>query len=255
MRRQYAEPPARGQNVSLMKPLLLSLQRRDEVSEEERALLENLPATSRSYRKNEEIVSEHSEPTESCLITRGFAGRSVYVESGKRQLTAVHITGDFVDLHGMLLKVMDHSVVALSECDVVFVPHRAIVELMNRSPHLGRLLWLLTVVDGAIQRAWMAGLGRRSPIGHLSHLICELYTRLEIVGLAGNNVLELPLTQGEIADLLGLSIVHVNRTIQDLRSTGVVSWRGGTITIVDQARLTALADFDPTYLNLRKQPR
>lgn len=209
----------------------------------------------KEYRADAEIIAEGSRPQESCLVLEGFAARAQHLSSGKRQLTAVHIPGDFVDLHGFLLKQMDHGVIALSPCRVAFVPHAALRAVTETNPHLARMFWLSTVVDGAIQRAWITCLGRRSAIQHLAHLICELYLRLEIVGRAENGTFEFPVTQSELGDMLGLSNVHVNRILQDLRATRLIRWRGSTISIDDFEGLKTFAEFDPLYLNLAREPR
>ena len=200
----------------------------------------------------EELVAEHSEPSESCLLLNGFVARAQFLPDGKRQLTAIHIAGDFVDLHALLLKVMDHM--ALAPCEAAFVPHTSIVAAVEACPHLGRLFWLSTVIDGAIERTWVTSLGRRSALVHLAHLICELYVRLEMVGLVRGNSFDFPLTQADIADMIGLSLVHTNRTIQEIRS-GLIIWERKVLTIIDQQRLRDFAEFDPTYLNLVNRPR
>jgi CRP-like cAMP-binding protein len=241
--------------VTDFEPLIKALARRDEVSAAERRLIENLPKRIKSFRKGEELVQEHSRPAESCLVMHGFAAREVYLRDGKRQITAVHIPGDFVDLHAFLLKQMDHSVVALSECQAAFVPHQDLLRVVDEAPHLGRLLWLSTVIDGAIQRAWIACIGRRSSTAHFGHLICELYLRLNAVGLAEKSTFQFPVTQEELADILGLSLVHVNRTLRELRSAGLITWKGSTIEILDFDGLATLSDFDPSYLNLVSEPR
>ena len=235
--------------------LVTSLSLRDEIDLEEAALLDGLSFRRRQLRKGEELVAQHSRPTESCVVLSGATAREVLLDDGKRQITALHIPGDFVDLHAFLLKVMDHSVVALTDCEAAYVPHRDLLRVMERSPHLGRLLWLSTVVDGAIQRAWITSAGRRSATAHFGHLICELYLRLEAVGLASEGRFEFPVPQNELADALGFSLVHVNRTLQDLRATGLVSWKGSAVSILDFDGLARMSQFDPTYLNLIRMPR
>jgi CRP-like cAMP-binding protein len=235
--------------------LARALERRDRLSAEERRLIEELPARKRRFDSGEELVAEHSEPSESCLLLNGFVARAQFLPDGKRQLTAVHIAGDFVDLHALLLKVLDHSIVALTSCEAAFVPHASLVAAVEAAPHLGRLFWLSTVIDGAIQRTWVTSLGRRSAAVHLAHLICELFVRLEIVGLVRGNSFDFPLTQTDIADMIGLSLVHTNRTIQEMRSSGLIIWGRKVLTIIDQQRLRDFAEFDPTYLNLVNRPR
>lgn len=242
-------------SVPKFQSLVRSLALRDELSSEERALIEGLTMRRKLLRRSEEIVSQHSTPTESCIVLSGFTAREVVLADGKRQITALHIPGDFVDLHAFLLKLMDHSVVALTDCEVAYVPHRELLRVIEKSPHLGRLFWLTTVIDGAIQRAWITSSGRRAATAHLGHLICELYLRLHAIDLAREGRFAFPVAQTELADALGFSLVHVNRTLQELRATGFVRWKGSTVTIVDFDGLAALSQFDPTYLNLVKLPR
>jgi CRP-like cAMP-binding protein len=238
-----------------LQALVTSLSLRDEISADEVALVEGLARRRRFLHRGEELVSQHSQPGESCVVLSGFTAREVVLADGKRQITALHIPGDFVDLHALLLKVMDHSVIALTDCEAAYVPHRELLRAMERSAHLGRLFWLSTVIDGAIQRAWITSSGRRSATAHLGHLICELYRRLAAVGLAEEGRFSFPVAQSELADALGFSLVHVNRTLQDLRATGLVSWKGSLVTILDFDGLARLSQFDPTYLNLVKMPR
>ena len=236
-------------------PLLRYLERRDEVSDQERQVLENLPWRIRQFSSGEAIVRRGTAPGESCLLMKGFAARSEGMAEGTRQFTAIHLAGDFVDLHSLLLKVMDHDVVALKACTVGFVPHENLREITESSPHLGRLLWLSTAIDGAIQRAWIVSMGRRSARGQLAHLICELYARMEVIGLVDGDRFEIPITQAELADMMGMSTVHANRTLQELRAENLISWEHHVVTVLDADRLRHAAEFDPTYLNLERRPR
>jgi CRP-like cAMP-binding protein len=239
----------------MVEPLIRSFSRRDRLTEEERRLIERLPRRVRSFQNDEELVKEGSRPTESCLILQGYAGRAQFLEDGKRQFTALHVAGDFVDLHALMLRLMDHSVIAIGRCEAAFIPHASLIALVEEAPHLGRLFWLSTVIDAAIQRTWITNLGRRSPSQHIAHLVCELHLRLEVVGLLRGNSFEFAATQTDVADMVGLSLVHVNRTIQELRAQQLLTWRNGIITIDDVDRLREFAGFDPVYLNLFNEPR
>jgi CRP-like cAMP-binding protein len=234
---------------------LRSLERRDSLSDDEVRVINELPGRPAVFTAGEEFVVEGSRPKDSCLVTAGFAARSQSLRSGERQITAVHVPGDFVDLHSMVLKVMDHSVVALGPCKVAYVPHEKIKEVTERSPHLARLFWMSTTIDGAIQRTWITCLGRRSAEQHLAHLICELYVRLEAAGVASDFTYEFPVTQAQLGDVLGLSVVHVNRKLQELRGSRLVEWRDGKVKILDFEKLAAMSEFDPTYLSLRRESR
>lgn len=150
---------------------------------------------------------------------------------------------------------MDHGIVAMSPCQVAFAEHSDLRMITETLPHLTRLLWLDTIVDGAIHREWIVAMGRRSKKAHLAHLICELYLRLQVVGLVDGWSFWLPLSQGEIADVLGLSLVHLNKTLQLLRKDEVVRWENKTVEILNWAGLALLAEFDATYLSLMVEPR
>lgn len=234
---------------------ILNMSRRDVLSGQDLALINSLPANLKSFRRGEELVAEHSRPGSSCLLIKGMAARAVQLSDGRQQITALHIPGDFVDLHAMMLKVMDHSVSAITDCQAVFVSHRALYAAMEKSLHLGRMFWLSTVIDAAMHRAWNARIGRLAPVARLGHLICEMYLRFSVVGLATENSFGLPVTQNELSDVFGLSVVHVNRAVQQLRRTGLITWKGTTIRIADLDALAKFSEFDPTYLNLFIEPR
>lgn len=235
--------------------LLNALGGRDSLSDSDKALILGLTRRKRAFPKGAQLVVEHSRPGESCLIISGLAAREVFLSDGSRQISAIHVPGDFVDLHAFLLKLMDHSVVALTQCEAVFVPHGELLNISEQSPHLTRLFWLSTVIDGAIQRAWIASMGRRSPKAHVSHLLCEMYLRLSVAGLVDNDEFDFPINQPDLADMLGLSLVHINRTLKELRQENLFTWEGGRVSMRNYKRLAEVADFDPVYLNLIREPR
>lgn len=241
--------------MSEVELLIRALSLRDELPKAEEQLLRDLPMRVRSFSRGDTLIASGARSTESCLMLSGFSCRELYVEDGKRQIAGVHIGGDFVDLHALLLKIMDHAVVALSDCRAAFVPHAALVGVTQKAPHLTRLLWMSTVIDAAIQRAWITSMGRRSAVQRAGHLICELYTRMDAVGLASRHTLVVPFTQRDLADMLGLSDVHVNRTLRDLRARSLIRWEQQSIIVPDFQALADMAEFDPTYLNLVRVPR
>ena len=251
---EHARAPALASN-SLSASLLLKLQRRDEISDDERRVLEELitePSTARAQR---DLVREGERPTFSTLIVDGFAARYKVVESGGRQITALHGPGDFIDLHSFLLKKMDHGVVALTPVTIAKAAHSALVRISETHPHLSRMFSLLTLIDASIHREWLVAMGRRGALGHAAHLLCETYKQLEIVGLTRDMEFLFPVTQGDLADVLGLSTVHVNRVIQELRARKLITWQGPVVRILDWHGLVEVADFDETYLHLIREPR
>ncbi len=251
--------PAKAARISPSAPaaasLILKLQRRDEISIEEQAAIQGMLGGVVSVDQGKDIVTQGSRPTSSTLLVDGFAARYVLLADGRRQITAIHVPGDFVDLHSFLLKKMDHGIVALSPCRVAPAPHSAIAEISRSHPHLLRMFWLNTLIDGAIHREWLAGMGRRRAVGHMAHLICEVYTMLEILKLAPDFAFYFPITQRDLADMLGLSEVHTNRILQELRDTGMMQWQGGIVRIFDWAGLQELAEFDSTYLQMFRERR
>ena len=236
-------------------PLIQKLGRRDTLSEKERAILERASGRTVEFGADQDIVCEHDRPSYSTLILEGWAARCTILDDGRRQITALHIPGDFVDLHSFLLKVMDHGVVALTPCKAAAVDHKILQEITLDHPHLARLLWLSTLIDAAILRQWLIGAGQRSALEQMAHLFCELFTRLQVIGRTRGNSFPIPVTQAELGDALGLSAVHTNRTLQALRRQELIEWNGGMVTIPDRERLTRFAEFDPTYLNLETESR
>lgn len=226
----------------------------DRLAEDEVDVLRNAIGGTRSYEANWDLVAPGESPVFSTLLISGWAARYKNLEDGSRQITAIHVAGDFVDLHSFLLRPMDHGVTALSACMVAMVPHEKLQQITERYPHLTRVLWLSTLVDAALHREWLVAMGRLPTVARLAHLICELYVRLDTVGLIENKSFEFPVTQGTIADMLGLSIVHVNRAVQDIRSRGFLTWTNKIIQILDWEGLKSFARFDPSYLHQVRRP-
>lgn len=224
------------------------------LSAEETAALASSFGPPRSYEPRGLLVEQGALAHECTLLMDGFTGRVTALRDGTQQITALHVAGDFVDLHSFLLRIMDHSVIALSRCTVASVPHERVDDLTDRFPHLTRLLWRSTLVDAAIHRQRIVGMGRLSAIQHLAHLICELALRLESVGRAQARGFDLPISQAVLADTLGLTSVHLNRTLQELRGRNLIRWTGQRLEILDWNALVELGDFDPTYLQLGPTP-
>jgi CRP-like cAMP-binding protein len=236
--------------------LIRKLERSDVLSDEEKDVLDRSFTRIREFRADEDIVREGDRPTESCIILEGFAARYKVLPSGRRQISAIHISGDFVDLHSFMLKTMDHGVMTLAPTRCAFVPHANLKKITEDYPHLTRVLWLSTLIDSAIHRSWLTAMGRSSATAQMAHLICELHVRLGAVGQTNGNSFHMPVTQEELGDALGLSTVHVNRVLTELRNGGIVQWlAGGAVTILDWDRLSEIAEFSPAYLNLHNEPR
>lgn len=236
--------------------LLLKLQQRDHLSAEEKAVVKDLCNASRTFAPGEPLVREGDRPGHSSIVESGWAGRVKFVgEGAARTISALHLAGDFIDLHSFLLKPMDHAVIALTECRMSLVPHDRLRIATEKYPHLARLFWLDTLVDAAIHRSWIACLGRRSAAQRLAHLFCELLIRCQVVGRVEELSYDLPLTQTVLADTLGITTTHLNRSLQELRAKELIRFGSGRLRILNWDRLRELADFDPAYLNMTCEPR
>jgi CRP-like cAMP-binding protein len=211
--------------------------------------VERLPMTMRELPAQGAIVREGERPTQCCLVIEGYACRSKTTDSGKRQILSIHIAGDIPDLQSLHLHVMDHDLTTLSRCTVAFIPHDALRVLTRERPRVAEALWRETLIDAAVFREWIVNVGRRSAASRMAHLLAEISKRLEAIGLAEGDRFELPMTQIDLADALGLSSVHVNRVIQELRRAGILDMRKHAVALRDLPRLKQLADFDALYLH------
>lgn len=232
-------------------PLLRKLESIGTVTDEERDALANLPGTLKSYAANEDIVREGDRPSVVGLLLEGFLCRYEVVPSGKRQIMSFHIPGDIPDLQSLFIDVMDHSLATLGPAKVALIPHEVMSGIIDNNPRLAHLLWRDTLIDAAVFRKWIAGIGRRSAYARIAHVFCEFATRMKAVGLAEGGSCELPFTQAILADALGLSTVHVNRTIQELRLKKLIRLTSGRLTVYDWDGLQQAGEFDPTYLQLK----
>jgi CRP-like cAMP-binding protein len=235
--------------------LLQALELRDTLTAEEREAVLDAASREMDFQVGQDIVKEGARPKASSLVISGLAARYKVLAGGGRQFTALHVPGDFVDLQSLLLKKMDHAVVALTPMRVARVAHATLRQITDDFPHLARLLWLTTLVDGAIHREWILSMGRRQAPARLAHLVCELFMRLQAVGKVDGMSFALPLTQAQMGDVLGVSSVHMNRTLQELRRDGMIKWQGAIVTIKDWQRLKSFAEFDAAYLSLERSPR
>lgn len=237
----------------MITPHLKKLRTRNEISSEEERAIRDLIAETRVVPADRVLIRAGEELNNSVLLLDGWMARSKDMATGERQVTELHVSGDFPDLHGFTLKRLDHDVVTLSECTIGIVPHERLLEITRSQPNLARIYWFSTNVDAAITRELALSLGQRSAISRMAHLFCELYLRLKVVGRTDGNRYEFPLTQRELSECLGLTVVHVNRTLQELRRKGLVEFENRHLSILDRPGLEGIAEFDPNYLYLEHQ--
>jgi len=234
---------------------LMKLRARDDVSADEEMAIRAAISEIRNYPADITAIRAGDELDECILLVEGLMCRSKDLRDGERQITELHIAGDFVDLHSFTLKRLDHDVSTLTSCRVAVVPHENVQRITEEHPHLTRLYWFLTNMDAAVQREWALSLGRRSAISRMANLFCELDVRLGVIGLSSDGSYQLDLTQNELGEVLGLTTVHVNRTLMRLRSQGLLEFRDGRVRIERPEALREIAQFDAAYLYLEKRPR
>ena len=231
-------------------PLIRKLERFTKLSVDDQRLLERV--TSEHVRRigpREDIVGEGDALGEIHLILSGWACRSKQLEDGRGAILAFLLPGD---LDSVLLPQMDHSVSALTAVSVARIPRPLIEDLMLHHARIAQALWGQVLIDAAIQREWTLNLSQRTAYERLCHLLCELFLRLRTVGLTQGSSCELPITQAKLAEATGLTLVHLNRMLQELRAANLVVLKSKTLTIPNLEALMSAALFNPNYLHLNR---
>ncbi|MBL8270564.1 Crp/Fnr family transcriptional regulator [Steroidobacter sp.] len=235
---------------SLIRLLIRKLENFAELAEDEKRALQEAAGPVRPYAAHEDLLREGEQANGVAVVVSGFACRHKMLPDGRRQIIGYFLPGDMCDARVFILKKMDHTISTLAPSSVSVLPREAIIELTSKYPRLTRAFWWNTLVEEAIGRQWLVSIGQRTALERVAHLFCEVYVRLQSVGLATPEGCELPVTQSELADTVALSTVHVNRTLKELRRVGLVSMSSKALSIHDFAGLRALAMFDPSYLHL-----
>lgn len=230
--------------------LLSKLEQLAELSPEERKTLASLSLLVVSARAGEDVSLLGQVPCGSFLILEGWISASKVSGDNKRQITSIYIPGDMPNLRSLHLKVTETDMTALTACRLALLDHAELSALTRAHSGIAEALWKYTLITGSIFEEWIANAGSRPAVSRLAHLLCELMARLEAVGLARDNRCDLPLTQVHLGEATGLSRIHINRSLQELRKQGLVSYGYGELIIHNRAGLARVAQFSPTYLYL-----
>src|SRR3954451_14269471 len=226
-----------------------------ELSSEDIRLLSEMPTSVRSYAADQDIVREGDTPSQCCLLLDGFLYRHKIAKGSTRQIMSFQVPGDIPDLHSLHLGRMDHNLTSLGPAVVAFIPHSYFREVLPRSPQLTHALWRETLADAAVYREWVVNVGAREAIARVAHVLCEFKLRLQAVGLVNDATFTVPARQTDIADAVGITAVHANRVIQELRGRGLIEWEDRTVTILQWDELAKVGDFSADYLHLRREER
>jgi CRP-like cAMP-binding protein len=232
--------------------MVRKLERRIHLSREDREALLSLRYTRRTVEASSYLVREGDEPRHCAVLLTGFAFRQKITGDGARQIIALHIPGEMLDLQNLYLDVSDHNVQTLTRADVAFVSRTDLQELAAERPAVAHAFFVDTLIDASIFREWVTNVGRRDSRARLAHLLCEFALRLETAGLAEEYQYELPMTQEQLADTLGLTPVHVNRTLKTLDADGLIVRDKRNLSIPNWQRMREVGDFSERYLHLHQ---
>lgn len=222
-----------------------------ELSADDRHVLEAATARPRKFAARQDLIREGDEPGPVFVVLDGWACRYKILPNGLRQIMAFLMPGDACDLHVSMLSEMDHGIQAICPATVAMVPRARMQAMMLDHPAIARAMYIAQLVDEGIMRAWIVSMGRRSSIERVAHLMCELYLRARSIGLTHDTEFALPLSQIVLADALGMTPVHINRVLKELRLAGAMALRRGSLTILDPVKLVQIAGFDENYLHRR----
>ena len=215
------------------------------------AALEEATSRPRRYVARQDLIREGDETGPMFVVLEGWVCRYKILPSGTRQIMAFLMPGDACDLHIKLLDEMDHSIQAITTAMVATITRSEMQALMQAHPNIASAMYSAQLIDEGIMRAWIVSMGRRSSTERVAHLICELYLRARGIGLTGEGEFALPLSQLVLADALGMTAVHINRVLKELRLAGAMAVKRGSVTILDPVMLVQIAGFDENYLHRR----
>ena len=220
---------------------------RHAMDEREKEILESSIQDTEEFSTPHKLLSRGDVCERSTMLVDGFMLRTIY-ENDRRYIVGIQVPGDFVDLHAFALKRLDHDLVTVGPARVGYVTHDRLRTLMQSEPHLSRLFWFSTLLDAAIHRQWTLKLGQLKANRRVAHLFCEIWSRLDMVGLARPNGFRTPLTQADLADMCGTTAIHMNRALGDLRRGEIAEFRRGLVSVDDRKALENQGDFNADYL-------
>lgn len=234
-----------------MDRFVAKLRSRQALNEEDETMLRQAGWVQRRYGRHDVIVLAGEKLDQCHLLLSGFTARCHVDSAGERQIVGIGVPGDLLDIHGTILGRLDQDIIALSPCEIAALPHTKVKALTHRSAAIQKIFWLQAAVEYSIQSGWLQALGTKRGPAKIAHIFCEMQLRLELVGIATKMGFPLPLSQQELADYAGMTHVHLNRCLKELREAGMVTFAQGWVKVHDLEAMKRLARFDDSYLNLR----
>lgn len=230
--------------------ILRHLQLIGRLSDRDRQAVLSLQGETRELRPGEDILKVGEHPTFSVVVLRGLLQRYKTSALGRRQIHSFYLPTDTPSMEAIPLEVMDNSLAAVTHSVVGLVSHAELHRVMDANPKVLELIWRDTLIQGAVFREWLMRNSQMLAHAQLAHFFCEIMLRARVAGLARGDFCDLPITQEHLADALGMSAVHVNRTLAMLRAAKLAEFRGGVLTVPDWDKLAEVAEFDAGYLHL-----
>lgn len=229
--------------------MLKKLNRLGQLGPSDEAAIMSLPIKTEEVAPGRLLVREGTVPQQCCMLVRGYACRYKTTRDGARQIVSFHMAGDILDVQHLQLPLADHNVETITAATVGWIPSDPLRALLRERPRISDALWKDALIDASIFREWVLNVGRRDAKSRIAHMLCEFAVRHEAAGLGSPERFTLPITQEQIADATGLTPVHVNRSLQALRQSGVIDGSGREIRISNWQRMCEVADFDSAYLH------
>lgn len=231
--------------------MVRKLRSRASISESAAEAIRGLPYKSQSYAPVAYLVREGTTHPNSCsLVLSGFVMRQKLTVDGLRQIVSLHMRGDLIDLQHLFLHRADHNVQALTHVETINIDRVALQRLILDEPSVGEAMWIDALIDSSIYREWVVNVGRRDARQRIAHLLCEFAARLKAAGLSDGRTCHLPMTQEQLGDAVGLTPVHVNRTLKTLVEEGAIQRNRREVSFTDWDHIRSIGDFSDLYLHL-----
>lgn len=234
-------------------PFVKKLRSLVELSAGDVAALEAATARPRKYAARQDMIREGDHPGPAFVMLEGWACRYKILPNGSRQIIAFMLPGDACDLHIGMLAEMDHSLQTITGAEVALIPGEEMAAMMDRHPAIAQAMYKAQLVDEGTLRQWIVSMGRRTSVERVAHLMCELNLRLRAQnGEDEDGETSIPISQVVLADALGMTPVHINRVLRELRIAGAMVFRRGSLRVLDPVKLIRIAGFDENYLHRRR---
>ena len=234
--------------------LIRKLKEHSQLNQDDRDAIRSLSCAIRTLQPNEDLIRQGDDPSVSALVVSGMVARYHLLRNGKRQYLSYHLTGDMPDSQALFIERMDHAVCAIGAASVALIPHKGLLALFKQRPPVSFAIWRETLIDAAIFREAITNNSARTTTARMAHFFCELFYRAKASGLTEDEFFVAPITLVQLGETLGLSIATVNRTLQDLRKSRAMEFQRGALHVRNWERLRKLAQFNPSYLHLKKPP-